>query len=118
MSYQENIVGNQLPHVFALAIPLVSILCSPGQYESCGWLTAVILAVPLRPDRDAVALSAVGLANNSYTQIGLMLLIALRRQERHPDRRGRPRSPPGRRASRSPKAGAASRPPARASGRS
>jgi hydrophobic/amphiphilic exporter-1 (mainly G- bacteria), HAE1 family len=76
MSYQENVVGNQLMYVFALAILLVY-LCLAGQYES--WIAplAVILAVPLALIGPAIALSAVGLANNLYTQIGLMLLIAL-----------------------------------------
>ncbi|MDI1287087.1 MAG: efflux RND transporter permease subunit [Reyranella sp.] len=76
MAYQENVVGNQLLYVFALAILLVY-LCLAGQYES--WIAplAVILAVPLALSGPAIALSAVGLANNIYTQIGLMLLIAL-----------------------------------------
>lgn len=76
MSYQENIVGNQLMYVFALAILLVY-LCLAGQYESWTAPLAVILAVPLALIGPAIALSAVGLANNLYTQIGLMLLIAL-----------------------------------------
>ncbi len=76
MAYQENIVGNQLMYVFALAILLVY-LCLAGQYES--WIAplAVILAVPLALSGPAIALTSVGLANNIYTQIGLMLLIAL-----------------------------------------
>ena len=76
MSYQEHIVGNQLLYVFALAILLVY-LCLASQYES--WIAplAVILAVPLALIGPAIALTAVGLPNNLYTQIGLMLLIAL-----------------------------------------
>ena len=76
MSYQENIVGNQLLYVFGLAILLVY-HCLAGQYES--WIAplAVILAVPLALIGPAIALGSVGLANNLYTQIGLMLLIAL-----------------------------------------
>ncbi len=76
MAYQENIVGNQLMYVFALAILLVY-LCLAGQYES--WIAplGVILAVPLALSGPAIALTSVGLANNIYTQIGLMLLIAL-----------------------------------------
>jgi hydrophobic/amphiphilic exporter-1 (mainly G- bacteria), HAE1 family len=76
MSYQENIVGNQILYVFGLAILLVY-LCLAGQYES--WIAplAVILAVPLALIGPAVALGGLGLANNLYTQIGLMLLIAL-----------------------------------------
>ncbi len=76
MAYQEEVVGNQLLYVFALAILLVY-LCLAGQYES--WIAplGVILAVPLALSGPAIALNAVGLANNIYTQIGLMLLIAL-----------------------------------------
>ncbi len=76
MSYQENIVGNQLMLVFALAIVLVY-LCLAGQYES--WIApiSVILAVPLSLIGPAIALGTLGAANNMYTQIGLMLLIAL-----------------------------------------
>src|SRR5439155_17467385 len=43
MSYQENIVGNQLLIVFALAIVLVY-LCLAGQYESWIAPVSVILA--------------------------------------------------------------------------
>src|SRR5262249_50604987 len=48
-----------------------------GQYES--WLApiSVILAVPLSLLGPAVALASLGVANNLYTQIGLVLLIAL-----------------------------------------
>jgi HAE1 family hydrophobic/amphiphilic exporter-1 len=76
MSYQETIVGNQIVYVFGLAILLVY-LCLAGQYES--WIAplGVILAVPLALIGPAIALAAVNLPNNLYTQIGLMLLIAL-----------------------------------------
>ncbi|MFY9828131.1 MAG: multidrug efflux RND transporter permease subunit [Rhodoplanes sp.] len=76
MSFQEKIVGNQLYYAFALAIILVY-LCLAGQYES--WLAplAVILAVPLALIGPVIALTSIGLPNNIYTQIGLMLLIAL-----------------------------------------
>ncbi len=76
MSYQEKIVGNQILYVFGLAILLVY-LCLAGQYESWVAPLAVILAVPLALIGPAIALAAVGLPNNLYTQIGLMLLIAL-----------------------------------------
>jgi HAE1 family hydrophobic/amphiphilic exporter-1 len=76
MSYQEKIVGNQIYYVFALALLLVY-LCLAGQYESWILPLAVILAVPLALLGPVVVLNALGLANNLYTQIGLMLLIAL-----------------------------------------
>ena len=48
-----------------------------GQYES--WIAplSVILAVPLALLGPVIALAALGVANNLYTQIGLVLLIAL-----------------------------------------
>lgn len=76
LSYQEKAVGTQIYFVFALAMLLVYFVLA-GQYES--WLLplAVLLAVPLALLGTVGALSAVGVANNLYTQIGLILLIAL-----------------------------------------
>ena len=56
---------------------LLVYLCLAGQYES--WIAplSVILAVPLALIGPVIALAALGLANNLYTQIGLVLLIAL-----------------------------------------
>ena len=76
MSYQEKIVGSQLLYVFGLAILLVY-LCLAGQYESWILPLAVLLAVPLALIGPVIALTSLGFANNLYTQIGLMLLIAL-----------------------------------------
>ena len=76
MSYQEKLVGSSAYFIFALAILLVYFVLA-GQYES--WITpaAVILAVPMALLGTVAALLAVGLANNIYVQIGLVLLIAL-----------------------------------------
>jgi HAE1 family hydrophobic/amphiphilic exporter-1 len=76
LSYQEKSVGGQIYTVFGLGMLLVY-LCLAAQYES--WIAplAVILAVPLSLAGPAIALGALGLANNLYTQIGLVLLIAL-----------------------------------------
>jgi hydrophobic/amphiphilic exporter-1 (mainly G- bacteria), HAE1 family len=76
MSYQEKAVGGQMYAVFALAILLVYLVLA-GQYES--WLApvSVVLAVPLALLGPVLALSGLGVDNNLYTQIGLMLLIAL-----------------------------------------
>jgi HAE1 family hydrophobic/amphiphilic exporter-1 len=76
MSYQEKAVGNQMYVVFALAILLVYLVLA-GQYES--WLApvSVVLAVPLALLGPVLTLTALGVDNNLYTQIGLMLLIAL-----------------------------------------
>jgi len=76
MSYQEKIVGHQIYYVFAMALLLVY-LCLAGQYESWILPLAVILAVPLALLGPVITLNGLGLANNLYTQIGLMLLIAL-----------------------------------------
>jgi HAE1 family hydrophobic/amphiphilic exporter-1 len=76
MSYQEKIVGSQIFYVFGLGMLLVY-LCLAGQYES--WIApiSVILAVPLSLMGPVIALTSMGLSNNLYTQIGLVLLIAL-----------------------------------------
>jgi HAE1 family hydrophobic/amphiphilic exporter-1 len=76
MSYQEKLVGNSTYFIFALAMLLVFFVLA-GQYES--WVTpaAVILAVPLALFGTVSALLTLGVANNLYVQIGLVLLIAL-----------------------------------------
>ena len=76
MSYQEKITGNQIYYIFAFSLLLVYLVLA-GQYES--WLLplAVILSVPLSLLGTAGALIALGFPNNLYTQIGLILLIAL-----------------------------------------
>ena len=76
MSYQEKLVGNQLVYIFALSILLVYLVLA-GQYESWILPLAVLSAVPLALLGPVIALTSLGVANNLYTQIGLMLLIAL-----------------------------------------
>lgn len=76
MSYQEKIVGNQVYYVFLLGMLLVYLVLA-GQYESWYAPISVILAVPLSLIGPAIALEALGVANNLYVQIGLILLIAL-----------------------------------------
>ena len=76
MSYQEQLVGNSSYFIFALAVILVFFVLS-GQYES--WITpaGVLFAVPLALLGTVGVLLALGVANNIYVQIGLVLLIAL-----------------------------------------
>jgi HAE1 family hydrophobic/amphiphilic exporter-1 len=76
MSYQEKLVGNQIMYVFGLGMLLVY-LCLAGQYESWIAPVSVLLAVPLSLMGPFIALTSLGLSNNLYTQIGLVLLIAL-----------------------------------------
>jgi HAE1 family hydrophobic/amphiphilic exporter-1 len=76
MSYQEKVIGNQMYIVFAMAMLLVYLVLA-GQYES--WYTplAVILSVPLSLTGPVLVLEGLHLDNNLYTQIGIILLIAL-----------------------------------------
>ncbi|MFG1417347.1 efflux RND transporter permease subunit [Xanthobacter sp. V0B-10] len=76
MSYQEKAVGNQIYYVFGLAVLLVYFVLA-GQYESWIQPMSVILAVPLALLGTVGALLGLGVSNNLYTQIGLVLLIAL-----------------------------------------
>ena len=76
MSYQEKVVGNEVYYVFGLAILLVYFVLA-GQYESWVLPFSVLLAVPLALLGTVGALTGLGVANNLYTQIGLILLIAL-----------------------------------------
>src|SRR5947209_100578 len=76
MSYQEKAVGGQIYLVFALAMLLVYLVLA-GQYESWYAPLSVILAVPLSLLGPMAVLSGLRIENNLYTQIGLILLIAL-----------------------------------------
>ena len=76
MSYQEKLVGNQAIFVFLLSSLLVFLVLA-AQYESWTSPAAVILAVPLALLGTGLALTIRGFDNNVYTQIGLVLLIAL-----------------------------------------
>jgi HAE1 family hydrophobic/amphiphilic exporter-1 len=76
MSYQEKIVGNQIYLIFGLALVLVYFVLA-GQYESWTQPLSVILAVPLALLGTVAALNLLGVANNLYTQIGVILLISL-----------------------------------------
>jgi len=76
MSYQEKKVGSEAIIVFALAIILVFLVLA-AQYESWSAPAAVILVVPLAVLGTVAALIMRGFDNNIYTQIGIVLLIAL-----------------------------------------
>lgn len=76
MSLQEKIVGNQIYYMFALALLLVYLVLA-GQYESWFAPLAVILAVPLSLLGPTAVLVGLGIDNNLYVQIGIILLIAL-----------------------------------------
>ncbi|MFI0435389.1 MAG: efflux RND transporter permease subunit [Parachlamydiaceae bacterium] len=75
-AYQEKIAGQLSYLIFALSLLFVYLILA-GQYEN--WITpaAILLSVPLALLGTVAVLSSLGLANNIYTQIGILLLIAL-----------------------------------------
>jgi HAE1 family hydrophobic/amphiphilic exporter-1 len=76
MAFHEKRVGNQAILIFALAV-LVVFLVLAAQYESWSNPFAVVLAVPTALLGSAAAVWIRGLDNNIFTQIGLVLLVAL-----------------------------------------
>lgn len=75
-AYQEKIAGNLSYYIFMLSLILVYLILA-GQYENWVAPAAILLSVPLALVGTVFALSALGIANNMYTQIGILLLIAL-----------------------------------------
>ncbi|MGA8571331.1 MAG: efflux RND transporter permease subunit [Desulfobaccales bacterium] len=75
-SYQEKQVGNQAYFIYALSITLV-FLALAALYESWTRPGAVVLVVPLALVGVLLGLIVRGFDNNLYTQIGLVLMIAL-----------------------------------------
>ncbi len=75
-AYQEKIAGNMSYYIFILSLILVYLILA-GQYEN--WITslAVIFSVPLALIGTVSVLMILKIANNMYTQIGILLLIAL-----------------------------------------
>ena len=87
MSYQEQEVANrglhfrgitisQTTYTFALAVALVYLVLA-AQYESWTAPAAVILVVPLALLGVVAAVAVRGMDVNVYTQIGIVLIIAL-----------------------------------------
>lgn len=76
LAYQQQAAASSTAVIFGLAILLVFLVLA-AQYES--WLlpVSVLLAVPLGLLGVAAGVMARGLDNNVYTQIGVILLIAL-----------------------------------------
>lgn len=75
-AYQEKIAGNMSYYIFIMSLILVYLILA-GQYEN--WVTpwAVILSVPLALLGTVSVLLILGIDNNMYTQIGILILIAL-----------------------------------------
>lgn len=76
MAFQEKRVGGEAIYVFIVAILLVYLVLA-AQYESWILPIAVILVVPLGLLGAVLAVAARGFDNNIYTQIGIVLIIAL-----------------------------------------
>jgi hydrophobic/amphiphilic exporter-1 (mainly G- bacteria), HAE1 family len=76
MSYQEKRVGGQAIYVFGLAVLMVYLVLA-AQYESWLMPAAVILVVPLALLGTVAMVAFRGMDNNIYTQIGIVLIIAL-----------------------------------------
>jgi hydrophobic/amphiphilic exporter-1 (mainly G- bacteria), HAE1 family len=75
-SFQEQQVGNQAYFVYALSIIMVFMVLA-ALYESWTSPGAVILVVPIALVGVLLALLARDYGNDLYTQIGLILMIAL-----------------------------------------
>jgi hydrophobic/amphiphilic exporter-1 (mainly G- bacteria), HAE1 family len=75
-SYQEKQVGYQAYLIYALSIILVYLVLA-ALYESWTSPAAVILVVPLALVGVVLAQISRGFDNNLYTQVGLILMIAL-----------------------------------------
>ena len=75
-SYQEKQVGYQAYFIYALSIILVYMVLA-ALYESWTSPAAVILVVPVALVGVLLALISRGYDNNLYTQVGLVLMIAL-----------------------------------------
>jgi HAE1 family hydrophobic/amphiphilic exporter-1 len=76
MSYQEKLAGGEQYVIFALAVVFVFLVLS-AQYESWTSPAAVIAVVPLAAAGVVIALAMRGMDNDTYTQIGIVLLVAL-----------------------------------------
>ncbi len=75
-SYQEKQVGYQAYFIYALSFILVYMVLA-ALYESWTSPAAILLVVPVALVGVLLALIARGYDNNLYTQVGLVLMIAL-----------------------------------------
>ena len=76
MSFQEKQVGGEIFVIFGLAVVFVFLVLA-AQYESWTMPAAVIAVVPLAVLGVVATLLMVGMPNDTYTQIGIVLLVAL-----------------------------------------
>jgi HAE1 family hydrophobic/amphiphilic exporter-1 len=76
LSYDEARKGNEAVYVFLIVVSFVYLVLV-GQYESFILPLAVILSLPVGLFGSFYCLQAMGLANDVYAQIGLVMLVGL-----------------------------------------
>ena len=76
LSYDEARKGNEAIYIFLIVVAFVYLVLV-GQYESFILPLAVILSLPIGLFGSFLLLQAMGLANDVYAQIGLVMLVGL-----------------------------------------
>jgi AcrB/AcrD/AcrF family len=76
LSYDESRKGNEAVYIFLIVVAFVYLVLV-GQYESFILPLAVILSLPVGLFGSFLFLQAMGLANDVYAQIGLVMLVGL-----------------------------------------
>jgi HAE1 family hydrophobic/amphiphilic exporter-1 len=76
LSYDESQRGNEAIYIFAVVLIFVYLVLA-AQYESFVLPLVVILSLPIGVFGSFIMLKAMGLANDVYAQIGLIMLIGL-----------------------------------------
>lgn len=76
VTYQQILAGNTMVYIFPLVVILVFIVLA-AQYESLRLPLAIILIVPMTIFSALVGVALVGGDNNIFTQIALIVLVAL-----------------------------------------
>jgi HAE1 family hydrophobic/amphiphilic exporter-1 len=76
LSYDESKKGNEAVFIFLIVIAFVYLVLV-GQYESFILPLAVILSLPVGVFGSFFFLQAMGLSNDVYAQIGLIMLVGL-----------------------------------------
>jgi HAE1 family hydrophobic/amphiphilic exporter-1 len=76
LSYEESKKGNETLYVFLIVIAFVYLILV-AQYESFVLPLAVILSLPIGVLGSLLLLEFLGLANDVYAQIGMVMLVGL-----------------------------------------
>ena len=76
LSYDESRKGNEAVYIFLIVVAFVYLVLV-GQYESFILPLAVIVSLPVGLFGSFFFLQAMGLANDVYAQIGLVMLVGL-----------------------------------------